>query len=81
MRAAGKDVQDLCVPLRLLHPFWDLDCCYPQKKIVEVILTTQPDSNIFLKAPDSQKEYKFEIQVSTDKYVCDWVLVCFFFYE
>ena len=41
------------------------------------ILTTQPDSNIFLKAPDNQTEYKFEIQVSTDKHACDWVL--FFF--
>ena len=68
MRNAAKETQELCIPLSLLHPFWNLDCLYPQKKIVECILKTRPDSSIFIKSPEDQNEYRFEIQVCIDKY-------------
>ena len=39
-----------------------LDCLYPQKKIVELILKTNCDSKVLMKDPDDQTNFEIDIQ-------------------
>lgn len=61
--SSGKDGLEMAIPLYLLHPFWGLDCLYPQKKIVEVSLKTNPDDRVLIK--DQNDATEFEILLTS----------------
>lgn len=62
----------------------NLSCLYPQKRVVEFILKTQPDKNIILKSPENQNEYHFEVEdiwldlnfIHLEVSVCHMLIMC-----